>query len=166
MKMHYPASSWFLLRFPREKPLRATVSFSEWAAVHPASRASFCLFLYWGGENEALPESRQLFEAAAAQTSGLVNLVFSCQTGFSIASVRLVTKPMVIIEPAVPWKTKMAARSGILGLGSRLYPGNMQCIFNKDLTHAEPFLRTPKSSKQKKGSASRVATVQYRGRIN
>ena len=28
----------------------------------------------------------------------------------------------------------MAARSGILGLGSRLYPGNMQRIFNKDLT--------------------------------
>ena len=44
------------------------------------------------------------------------------------------TKPMVIIEPAVPRKTKMAARSGILGLGSRLYPGNMQRIFNKDLT--------------------------------
>ena len=28
----------------------------------------------------------------------------------------------------------MAARSGILGLGSRLYPGNMQRISNKDLT--------------------------------
>ena len=28
----------------------------------------------------------------------------------------------------------MAARSGILSLGSRLYPGNMQRIFNKDLT--------------------------------
>ena len=28
----------------------------------------------------------------------------------------------------------MAARSGILDLGSRLYPGNMQRIFNKDLT--------------------------------
>ena len=26
------------------------------------------------------------------------------------------------------------ARSGILGLGSRLYPGNVQRIFNKDLT--------------------------------
>ena len=28
----------------------------------------------------------------------------------------------------------MTARSGILGLGSRLYPGNTQRIFNKDLT--------------------------------
>ena len=26
----FPASSWFLLRSPREKPLRATVSFFEW----------------------------------------------------------------------------------------------------------------------------------------
>ena len=52
--------------------------------------------------SEALPESRQLFEATAARTSGLVNLVFSRQTGFSSTSVRLVTKPMVIIEPAVP----------------------------------------------------------------
>ena len=41
-------------------------------------------------EKEALPESRQLFEAAAAQTCGLVNLVFSLQTGFSSASIRLV----------------------------------------------------------------------------
>ena len=49
---------------------------------HPASRASSCLCLYWGGEKEALPESRELFEAAAARTSGLVNLVFSRQTVF------------------------------------------------------------------------------------
>ena len=51
---------------------------------------------------EALPESRQLFEAAAARTSGLVNLVFSHQNGFFSASIRLVIKPMVIIEPTVP----------------------------------------------------------------
>ena len=47
----------------------------EW--MHHASRASFYLFLY--------------FEAEAAQTSGLVNLVFSRQTGFSSASTGLVT---------------------------------------------------------------------------
>ena len=39
---------------------------------------------------------RQLFEAAVAQTSGLVNYVLSV---FSSASSRLVVKPMVIIEP-------------------------------------------------------------------
>ena len=49
-----------------------------------------------------LPESRQLFEAAAARTSGLVILVFSLQTGFSSARIHLVIKPMFIIEPAVP----------------------------------------------------------------
>ena len=56
---------------------------------------------------------------------------------------------MVIIEPAVPWKTKMAARSGILGLGSRLYPGNMQRIFNKDLTR---FMQSLSRERQNRAS--------------
>ena len=34
------------------------------------------------GGKEALPESRQSFEGAAARTSLLVNLVLSRQTGF------------------------------------------------------------------------------------
>ena len=34
------------------------------------------------GEKEALSESRQTFEVAAARTFGLVNLVLSCQTSF------------------------------------------------------------------------------------
>ena len=53
-----------------------------------------------------MPETRRLFEAAAPPTSGQVNLVFSRQTGFSSASIRLVFKPMVIIEPAVPQKNQ------------------------------------------------------------
>ena len=46
----------------------------------------------------------------------------------------------------------MAARSGILGLGSRLYPGNMQRIFNKDLTQFMQSLsreRQTRASKRK-----------------
>ena len=62
-------------------PVRLTILLQN-KKTHPASRASSCLFLYGGGEKEALPESCQLFEAAAARTSGLVNLVFSRQTGF------------------------------------------------------------------------------------
>ena len=119
---------------------------------HLASRASFFRFPYWGGEKGALPELRQLFEAAAVGTSGLVNLVFSRQTGFSSASIRLVIKLMVIIEPAVPWKTKMATKSGILGLGSRLYPGSMQRILDKDLTRfmqSLPRERQNRASKRK-----------------
>lgn len=38
--------------------------------------------LHRGGEKEALLESRQAFEDAATRSFGLVNLVFSCQTGF------------------------------------------------------------------------------------
>ena len=50
---------------------------------------SFCL-LDWGGEKKALPELHQTFEAAAAQTSGLVNLVLSRQTVFFLkASIHL-----------------------------------------------------------------------------
>ena len=79
--------------------------------IHPASRASLCFFSLLRREKEALIESRQLFEATAARTCGLVNLVFSLQTGFSSASFRLVIKPMVIIEHAVPCQIKMAARS-------------------------------------------------------
>ena len=49
---------------------------------------------------------------------------------------------------------------GILGLGSKLYPGNMQRMLNKDLTRfMQSFSRTPKSSKQKKGSAGRVRPI-------
>lgn len=34
------------------------------------------------GEKEALPESRQTFEVAAARAFGLLNLVLSCQASF------------------------------------------------------------------------------------
>ena len=36
----------------------------------------------WGGEKEALPESRQTFEVAASRTSGQNNLVLCGQTSF------------------------------------------------------------------------------------
>ena len=133
---------------------------------HAASRASFCLFLYWGEEKEALPESRQLFEAAAARASGLVNLVFSRQTGFSSASVNLVTKSMVIIKPAVPWKTKMAARSGILGLGSRLHPGKMQRILNKDLNRFMQSLSRERQNQARKRKALLVGWSKKGAKLN
>ena len=60
---------------------------------------------------------------------------------------------MVIIEPAVPWKTKMAVRSGILGLGSRLYPGNMQRIFNKHLTRFKQSLSRERQNRASKRKA-------------
>ena len=43
----------------------------------------------------------------------------------------------------------MAARSGILGLGSRLYPGNMQRIFNKDLNR---FMQSLSRERQNRAS--------------
>ena len=113
---------------------------------HHASRISFCL-LEWGGEKEVLPESRQTFEVVAAQTSGLVNLVFSRQTGFFGASFPFIVKPLVITEAAV-----VSAR--LLGLGSKLYGSNMPRMLNKDLTQFMLFLSWLfKSSKQKNGFA-------------
>ena len=38
---------------------------------------------------EGLPELGQAFEVAEGRTSGLANLVFSRQTGFASASIRL-----------------------------------------------------------------------------
>ena len=47
---------------------------------------------------KALPGSRQAFDVDAAQTSGLVNFVFSPQTVFFFECEHLFTvKPMVII---------------------------------------------------------------------
>ena len=93
---------------------------------HPASRAYFCL-LDWGGEKEALPESHQTFGVAASRNPGLVNLVFSRQTGFFECKHPFVDKPMVITEPTV-------ASARLLGLGSRLYPSSILRMLNKDLT--------------------------------
>ena len=63
----------------------------------------------------------------ADQTSGLVNLVFSRQTGFFKPEHPFIDKPIVITEPAVQ-------SAWLLGMGSRLYPSNMQRVLNKDLT--------------------------------
>ena len=71
-----------------------------------------------GGEKDSLPESRQAFEVTATRISGLVNLVFSRQTGFFNASIHLLIKLLVITEPAV-------LRAWLLGLDWRLYPSNM-----------------------------------------
>ena len=65
--------STLVLHVSSQNGWRALFSMNIWA--------SFCL-LYWGGEKKTLPELLQAFEVAAAPTSGLVNLVFSRQTGF------------------------------------------------------------------------------------
>ena len=53
-----------------------------------------------GEKSLALLESRQTFEVAAAQTSGLVNLVFSHQTGFFESKHLFIDIPMFITELA------------------------------------------------------------------
>ena len=62
-------------------------------------------------EKESLPESRLTFEVTGAQTSGLVNLVLSRQTGFIECEHPLIDKPKVITE----------ARTRMLGLGLKRY---------------------------------------------
>ena len=139
-------------------PQAFSVNSLQWTKTHltrgivrPASRASLCL-LEWGGEKEVLSESHQPFEVTAARTSGLVNLVFSHQTGklfFFECKHVFFDKPMVINEPAV-------ASAWLLGLGLS-QPHAVYAWQRSYLTHAVFLdLSKPKSSKQKKASAWRV----------
>ena len=102
---------------------------------YPTSRASFS-FLAWVGEKDALPESRQTLEVATAQTSGLVNLVLSRQNGFFECEHPFIDKPIVITERAI--LSLLSAQK--LGLGSKLYPSNMQRMLSKDLTRFKQCL--------------------------
>ena len=90
---------------------------------NPPCQQSLLLSSWWraGGEKVSLPESRQAFEVATAQTSGLVNLVFPCHKH------PFIDKPLVITMPA-------EASAQLLGLGSKLYPSNIPSTLNKDLT--------------------------------
>ena len=57
--------------------------------------------MYPGRARSRLLESHQTFEVAAAQTSGLVNLLLSHQTGIFEGKHPFIDKPMVITEPTV-----------------------------------------------------------------
>ena len=98
--------------------------------------------MYPGRNCSRLLESHQTFEVAAAQTSGLVNLLLSRQTGIFECKHPFIDKPMVMTEPTV-------ASAWLLGLGLKL-PSisllNMPRMLNKDLNsiHAESFLSTVK----------------------
>ena len=67
------------------------------------------------------------------------------------------TKPMVIIEPA-GMKNQDGGEIWHIRLGFETVSWQLVAHIQKRFysIHAEPFSRTPKSSKQKKGSASRV----------
>ena len=70
-----------------------------------------------------LPESRQTLEVNEAWSS-----CFLSSNWFSVCEHPLIDKPLVISETAVP-----SACARILGLGWKLYPGNIQCMPTKDL---------------------------------
>ena len=69
--------------------------------MRPAIRSSSCLLLNREGEKEVLPESRQAFQVTVTRNSGLVKLVFSCQTGIFKCEHTSIDKLMVITKPAV-----------------------------------------------------------------
>ena len=116
--------------------------------------ASFCL-LDWWEEKEALTELLHTFNIATAQTSGLINLVFSWQLVFSQCEHLFIDKPIqVITEPVEP-----SPRPS--GLGSKtISQQRAKHASQKSYSiHAESFSCTPKSSnKQKKASACRGPT--------
>ena len=71
------------------------------------------------------------------------------------------TKPMVIIEPAGMKNQDGGEICGILGLGSRLYPGNMQRIFKKDLTRFIQSLSRERQNRASKRKALLAGWVSY-----
>ena len=90
-------------------------------------------------------------EITAVRTSGLVNPVFFCQTGFSSASICLLINRWLQLSPLYILST------GPLRLGSKVYPSNMQRMLHKGFTRFKQSLsRTSRSSKQKKESAGGV----------
>ena len=116
------------------------------ADVSPhASRASLDL-PEWGAKRWLCLNHVKPLRWAAAQTSGPVNLVLSLQTGFFECSIHLfefIEKPMVATKTTV-------ASAWLLGLGSKLYPSDMLCMFNKDLSQfmqSWVFPSMPKSGK-------------------
>jgi len=60
-------------------------------------------------------------------TSGPVNLVFFCLTGLFECEHPFIDKAMVVTEPAV-------VSTGLLGLSSKLHPGDKSRMLNKDIT--------------------------------
>ena len=110
---------------------------------------SFFSWLRRRRTEEGLPESRQTFEVPAAQTSGLVNLVFSRQTGLFEWEHPLIDEPMVIRRCT----KRRAIRPGFETI-SQQHAAHVQQRCYSIL--AESFSSTPWSSKWKKGSAGRL----------
>ena len=85
-------------------------------------------------------ESRQTFAFATTQTSRLLNLILSRQTGFFEFEYPFIDKPMVIIKPAI------ASRPGF-----ETNPSNMPRMLKSYLTR---FMQDRR--KRKKDCAGRV----------
>ena len=73
-------------------------------------------------------------EITAVRTSGLVNPVFSCQTGFSSASIYF------LINRWLQLNLLYILSTGPLGLGSKVYPSNKQCMLHKGFTRFKQSL--------------------------
>ena len=85
-------------------------------------------------------------EITAVRTSGLVNPVFSCQTGFSSASICLLINRWLQLSPLYILST------GPLRLGSKVYPSDMQRMLHKGFTRFKQSLsraRQDRASKKK-----------------
>ena len=70
----------------------------------------------------------------------IINWFFECEHLF-------IDKPMVITEP-------VAVGVRVLGLGSKLYPSNLQRMLNKDLTRSKQSLSRVRQNRASKKKAS------------
>jgi len=113
---------------------------------------SFCL-LEWGGETDALPEPRQAFDVAKSRTSWLVNLVFSCQSGFPSSIIGL------LIELNPLYQANGYIRPGFRTVSQQ----TAQWMLNKDLTR---FIYSLSRERQNRASKRKTASIALLCRTN
>ena len=115
----------------------------------PASRRPPFAFLSVEEKSKTLrmPESRQVFEVAAAQTSKLVNLVLSSQTAFSIASILLL---ITNGHNWARWTRRTAIRPGFENVFQQQAADAAYSQQRSYSIQTESFSSTPKPNKWRK----------------
>ena len=95
----------------------------------------FCL-LDWWEEKEALTELLHTLKVATAQTSGLINLVFSWQLVFSECGYLFIGKPIqVITEPVEPSTRPLGLGSKTISQQGAMHASQNLTKFMQSLSH-------------------------------
>ena len=124
-----------LISFLNEPFARDVILLMLPESIRWKKKTTWIALSFWSGRSPKFSITQSCFLSS--------NWFFECEHSF-------IEKPMIMWEATVT-----SAR--LLGLGLKLYPGNMQRMFNKDFTRfTQSFSSTQKSTKWKKASAGMV----------